>query len=210
MIKVFQGRNRHNYAMQADAMFRMRADVFSTRLKWDVKVKDGWEIDDLDEIDPLYVLGLDKGRVVGSFRFLPTTGPTLLSGALSSVFGPNLDIRSPLIWECTRFAIAPDIEVETTRSGICKVTAELMMAGCAIALDAGILQIMGVFDKSMMRIYRRAGWVPEVIAASTNRTQGIAVGIWDVSAEILDKMIETNGFKPSFEDEPAVDVQRAG
>ena len=39
-------------------MFRMRAEVFSDRLSWDVTVQNGREIDRFDAEDPLYLLSL--------------------------------------------------------------------------------------------------------------------------------------------------------
>ncbi len=178
--------------------------MLADRLKWDVTVRDNWEIDDLDGLDPLYVLSVERGQLFGSLRFLPTTGPTLLSAALATHLGLNIKIQSPHIWECSRFVVAPRQCTQRTSLRVCNVTADLMMAGCLLAQTAGIRQITGVFDKSMLQIYRRAGWVPDVIADATTSTRTIAVGIWDVNADVLACMIHRHGFTPAFEVDPVL------
>ena len=50
MIRMFQGRDRHQYAREANEMFRLRARQFRDRLGWKVNVKNGWEIDEYDEM----------------------------------------------------------------------------------------------------------------------------------------------------------------
>ena len=59
---------------------------------------------------------------------------------------------------------------------------------------AGVEQIVGIFDRLMVRIYRRAGWAPEIIA-STDRVSHdtIFIGLWDVSPASLRAMQQRSG-----------------
>ena len=194
-IGYFQGKERHLYFDLTDQMFRQRAIVHGERMGQTAKIEDGWELDAFDAFDPLYVVALDKSRrcVKGAFRYLPTTGPTVLKSAFGRQFDPPANIDSPLIWECTRFTIAPDAPRSLTRAGACRTTVELMMAACALGLEARIAQTMGFLRCSASRRYRRIGWAPEIISVSET---GLAAGLWNISERALAAMIDRHGFAP--------------
>ena len=98
-------------------------------------------------------------------------------------------MSSPTIWECTRFCTHPAATGVLGAHGINSITAELLIGICETALSAGISQIVGVFDRRMVRIYKRGGWSPDLIARSRGMGHGdLAVGLWDVSEEALSHM----------------------
>jgi hypothetical protein len=80
MIFTIESVDQYKYPELIDEMFRMRAEVFSGRLGWDVSVENGREIDRFDAEDPLYLLSLNEqsGQLRGAVRLLPTTGPNML------------------------------------------------------------------------------------------------------------------------------------
>ena len=208
MIQAIQGDDRGRWPSLIDGMFRGRAAVFRDKLKWDVQVKDGWEVDRYDSLNPLYLISVDpEGRARGSLRLMPTTGPTLLSEVFAHDFDEPVDIRSATIWEGTRFCVHPDRNGSVlTSTGINLATAELFMAMCEVGLAAGLTQIIGVYDPRMVRIYRRIGWSPEQLATSTRyETSTIYVGLWDISEAALATMRARSGIsenvvqaEPSF------------
>ena len=197
MIRMFQGRDRNKFPREADGMFRLRARQFRDRLKWNVNVKAGWEIDEYDDMNPLYLVSLDEdsGAVRGSLRFLPTTGPTMMKGCFDKYFDVPFDIESPLIWECSRFSIEPTlVHGRISGSGLRRTTFELMHGGCEVALMAGVEQVLGIFDPFMLRVYRRTGWGPEIISSTDQLGPGIVYfGIWDVSEPSLTAIRERSG-----------------
>lgn len=196
MIRVFQGRDRNQFPREADAMYRLRARQFRDRLKWQVNVVDGWEIDEYDEMNPLYLVSIDeRGAIRGSLRFLPTTGPHMMQGGLGTYFESAFEAQSPLIWECSRFSIEPMTHHgRISGSALRETTFELMHGGCEVAMKAGISQILGVFDPFMLRVYRRTGWGPEIVATSQKADPGpIYLGIWDVSEASLLSIRERSG-----------------
>ena len=142
-----------------DEMFRMRAEVFSGRLSWDVTVENGREIDRFDAEDPLYLLSLDEwtGQLRGAVRLLPTTGPNMLRDVFS-VLMPGRAVESPLIWESSRFAVNPRIlEVKDRAEAnhtVNRTTVELLCGMVETAQQAGIEHIVSVFDARMARIFR--------------------------------------------------------
>lgn len=182
-------------------MYRLRARQFHERLNWNVQVKGGWESDDYDEMNPLYLVSIDprSGGVRGSLRFLPTTGPHMMNGKFGELFEKPFEMESPLIWECSRFSIEPTrTHGRISGSALRETTFELMHGGCEVALTAGIEQIVGVFDPFMLRVYRRTGWGPEIVATSTKAgTSPIYLGLWDVSEESLMSIRERAGITGS-------------
>jgi N-acyl-L-homoserine lactone synthetase len=205
MIRFFQGRDRAYFPNETNEMFQLRKRQFLDRLKWNVVVRDGWEIDEFDEMNPLYLVCWHEqsSAIAGSLRFLPTTGPTMMKAVFDRYFDEPFGIETPLMWECTRFAIEPGVTKEwLTPTGLCRATFELMQGGCEVATIAGIEQIVGIFDTAMLRIYRRVGWCPEIIA-STERLgdQTIHVGLWAVNDASLTAMRERSGIKTSVLDQ---------
>jgi acyl homoserine lactone synthase len=204
MIRVFQGRDRNQFPREADAMYRLRARQFRERLNWQVNVVDGWEIDEYDEMNPLYLVSLDeRGTIRGSLRFLPTTGPHMMQGGLGTYFEGAFEAQSPLIWECSRFSIEPMTRHgRISGSALRDTTFELMHGGCEVAMKAGLSQIIGVFDPFMLRVYRRTGWGPEIVATSEKANPGpIYLGIWDVTEASLQSIKDRSGITGSVLEE---------
>jgi N-acyl-L-homoserine lactone synthetase len=201
MIRMFQGRDRKQFPRETDEMFRLRARQFRDRLGWTVKVQAGWEIDEYDDMNPLYLVSLEEtsGAVRGCLRFLPTTGPTMLKGCFDQYFEIPFDIESPLIWECSRFSIEPAIiHGRVSGSALRRTTFELMHGGCEVALMAGVEQVLGIFDPLMLRVYRRTGWGPEIIASTDQLGSSVVYfGIWDVSQTCLNSIRERSGITGS-------------
>jgi N-acyl-L-homoserine lactone synthetase len=201
MIRFFHGREQTQYSRDTDEMFRLRARQFRDRLGWDVQVKDGWERDHYDDMNPLYLVSKDEktGQVAGCLRCLPTTGPTMMRDVFDQYFDEPFDIASPLIWECTRFAIEPAIATTRfTPTGLCLTTHELMLGICEVGMMAGVEQIVGIFDRLMIRIYRRTGVSPEIIGRSDKLPTGrIFVGLWEVSEASLQALRERSGITES-------------
>jgi acyl homoserine lactone synthase len=170
VIKYLYADTTQYFPELASQMFRDRARQFRDRLHWEVVVDaDGFERDVYDQMNPLYVIAQNPdGRHAGSMRFLPTTAETMVNDHFLHLT-QGVHISSPLIWECTRFCLAPHSHTNTA--------AALMMAGCELGLRLGLHHAVGVFDASMARVYRRLGWAPDVLGSADN----ICVGLWEFS-----------------------------
>lgn len=180
-IKLVTGLDFKNHKPLLDQMFKARKRLFADRLGWDVSVdENGWEMDQYDPLHPLYLIATDlKGSHIGSLRLLPTTGDTMLRDVFASAFDGTV-IESPLIWECTRFCIEGG-KSEKVSAGLHRATTALLLGICETGLRAGIQQIVGVFDRRMIPIYRRGGWAPEVVGESGTGREAVFLGVWDVS-----------------------------
>lgn len=183
-----------------DQMFRLRADTFKRRLGWDVEVKDGWERDGYDDLDPLYVMSLDAGdgALLGSCRLLPTSGPHMMSEVFGRHFSEDAILRSPHIWEITRFCVCEERKSTATPSGLNCATIEMLAGVCELGRKAGVTHVTAVFDPLMGRIYRRAGLKTNVIGQSdTLGPMRVYAGIWALTPATLQGLRMAGGFTAS-------------
>jgi N-acyl-L-homoserine lactone synthetase len=153
MIRFIYADQLSQHPVLAESMFRDRAAQFKDRLDWDVTVdENGWEVDEYDALNPLYIVWENPcGRHGGSVRILPTVGRTMTNEHFLDLTG-GVVIRSPLIWECTRFCLAPDAPVG--------VAGALLAAGIELGLRFGLEQALGVVYSKTIPINRRLGSAP--------------------------------------------------
>lgn len=117
-------------------------------------------------------------------RFLPTTGSTMVNDHFSSL-SDGVKIESPLIWECTRFCLAPNANGS--------VAAALMLGGAEVGVNFHLTHAVGVFDARMVRIYARLGWGPIIMGTQGKGRDAISLGFWEYSTEIREKMYTKSG-----------------
>lgn len=160
------------------SMLRDRAAQFQSRLSWDVTVDDqGFETDEYDALNPLYVIWEDGGHHGGSMRFLPTTGDTMINDHFSHLIGGP--IAAPSIWETTRFCVSPLAQCKEL------IAARLMMAGAQLGVGFGLSHAVAVFDARMERVYRRLGWSPEILGRSGQGREQVSAGLWGFDEDRL-------------------------
>jgi N-acyl-L-homoserine lactone synthetase len=160
MIVVVEKYNAHKYSHLIEKMYRLRAHVFHDRLGWDVQVVDGKERDKYDDGEPVYVIHTDdKAREVkGSLRLLPTTGPTLLAECFAD---PGL------------------------LDGLFFASAEMIAGLGDVAVSAGIESIVGNFDASVFRLYRRIGLQVEILGRTSRYGRPVYLGLFPISELLL-------------------------
>jgi N-acyl-L-homoserine lactone synthetase len=157
MIILVHGSDPRDNGDIIDKMFQLRARAFNDRLGWKVRIKDGREKDEFDEINPLYVIVTNKRRdVTGSLRLLPTTGPHMLADVFSELVESDSIIRSPRVLESSRFVVDTDA-VSHLPNGLSAVTGELLCGAFEATRAAGIEFFISVFDVRVERILRRVG-----------------------------------------------------
>jgi N-acyl-L-homoserine lactone synthetase len=186
MIRILTSADRLACGDLFDQMFRARAAVFHGRLGWSVNVHQGMEYDRYDEEEnPVYVVSTDgHGSHLGSLRLLPTTGETMLRNEFAGFFSEPVDVISSAVWECTRFCVHCPTP-ENARGAGQRVSSELMIGLCDLALSSGIKHIVGLYEAHMTRVYRRIGWPPETLARARPEIGKLIVGIWDASEAAL-------------------------
>ncbi|WP_371156365.1 acyl-homoserine-lactone synthase [Jannaschia sp. 2305UL9-9] len=177
MIRYLYASDLMAFPDLAADMFRDRAAQFRDRMGWDVTVDSmGWETDIYDGTDPLYIIAEDGiGGHAGSMRFLPTTGPVMVNDVFAHLTGTGA-IRSPAIWETTRFCLSPGAGTMIAR--------RLLLAASELGLGFGLSHAIGVFDAPMIRVYRRLGWEPRILGTQ----DGISAGMWTFADATHDRL----------------------
>ncbi|MBW8299319.1 MAG: acyl-homoserine-lactone synthase [Hydrogenophaga sp.] len=190
MIRIINGANRNEYPEEIAAMHRLRKRVFHDLLKWDVTVRDDWEIDHYDEVNPIYVMSYSpEGLLRGSLRLLPTLGPNMLDDTFPILLGGRPEIRSAEIWESSRFCIEPEISQDRASNQVTIAAAELMCGVGEIGLASGLSHIVTVTDVFLERMFRRMGCPGERIAEPHKIGSVHAVAVaWEVTPDLLARM----------------------
>ena len=166
MLKLIEGWRASQFPREMDAMFRNRAEIFGDRLGWEVVVRDGYERDGFDDLNPLYLVSVDPvtEQYWGSLRLLPTTGPNMLRDVFPQLLEEGEVVESETIWEGSRIcAIMADGQPRRSKNGVHYVMAELIAGIGEVALMAGLTQIVSVFDARILRVLRALGAAPEII-----------------------------------------------
>lgn len=172
MIHFIHGDNFGDMQLLRHSMLKDRAEQFFDRLKWEVSVDpNGEECDEYDELNPLYVIvSNSNGSHAGSMRFLPTINRTMVNEHFLHLTD-GVEIRSPFIWECTRFCISQHADRSTA--------AKLMAAGGKVMIECNLEHFVGVFNQRMERIYRLIGSVPTVLGTTICGAEKTSVGLWE-------------------------------
>ncbi len=166
MIKLIEASYASFFPREMDATFRSRAETFSNRLGWEVVVKNGYERDRFDDLNPLYLVSVDPEteEYWGSLRLLPTIGPNMLRDVFPQLLDDGDTVESSTIWEISRIcaAIRPG-QPERSKSGVNYVFNELILGIAEVAVLAGLTQVVCVFDARFLRVLKFAGCKPEII-----------------------------------------------
>jgi acyl homoserine lactone synthase len=190
MLVVVEETNAHQHRHLLDEMFRLRARVFADRLKWDVVVKDGMERDRYDDEGPVYLIYTDEAQrvVKGSLRLLPTTGPTLLADFFADTLPDAAQLTAPTIWECTRFCLDEELLDNGSREEMVFASGILFAGLGEIGLQSGIESILGNFDATMYRLYRRIGCEVDILGITHRFGRPVYLGLFPVSRPILSRV----------------------
>lgn len=196
MIYVVDAKDQHKPPRVMDEMFRLRARVFRDRMQWEVDVRNGRESDPFDRLDPVYLIHLDaSGRVLASLRMLTTTGPHMLSETFPQLMEDGEPIRSPTIWESSRFCVdTTQIERCPNGQSVSQVTGELLCGAYALGLQVGLTHFTSAFDAMMHRVLRRAGAEHDLLGKPQRLGRVMAMaGLFEVSPEVLETIRERCG-----------------
>lgn len=140
-------------------MHRLRAQVFGSRLGWDVEITADEERDEYDGLGPTYILEIDAtDRVAGCVRLLPAIGPTMLRQTFPQLLREGrLEVHPGMI-ESSRFCV--DTHLEAGRGGGQLHQATLTMFAGIIewSMANGYDEIVTATDLRFERILNRSGW----------------------------------------------------
>ncbi|GKX54435.1 acyl-homoserine-lactone synthase [Leminorella grimontii] len=142
------------------AAYRYR--VFVEKLGWELDTPVGYERDQFDKPDTIYVVARnEKKEIVGCSRLLPTSEPYLLSEVFPQLLNGNPPPHSPFIWEISRFSAldlnAPSLEKQKG-SLSSTVAAGLLKASVDYLARYNITTIVTVSPLAVERLIRGLGY----------------------------------------------------
>jgi acyl homoserine lactone synthase len=166
---------RERYALQ---MYQLRYRVFHERLRWDVKARDGEEVDVFDDMDSVYLLTeTAEGRVTGGWRLRPTTRPYMLSDVFPQLLHGVPVPQHKNIWEISRFAV--DVSREYGPSfGFGDTSRLLVTETIRFAADHQINQYVMVVSVAVERLLRGFGLKLHRFGPPVRLGKVLSVAVW--------------------------------
>ena len=174
-LRYLDAKSLHKFPNLRDSMFRDRAEFFFHRFRWKELTVDchGREMDKYDLLNPFYViLEMSDGSHGASMRLMPMSGPTIIGEHFSKIQLP-MDVYRPEILECTRFVVNKHVG-STGASALFVGAGEMFRRGKMSA-------ILGLFDRSMLRVYQRLKNSPTLLSSNGDGFDWIGVGSWGMN-----------------------------
>jgi N-acyl-L-homoserine lactone synthetase len=201
MLKLIEGSYASFFPKEMDAMFRNRAETFAGRLGWDVAVKDGYERDWFDDLNPLYLVSVDPEteRYWGSLRLLPTTGPNMLRDVFPQLLEEGEVVESASIWEISRIcAVAVEGQPERGKNGLNYVLSELIAGMAEVSVLEGLTEMVAVFDARIFRVLKAAACEPRIIGRPQCIGDVMAyAGLFEAGPKALERLRAALGIEGS-------------
>jgi len=189
MIELIQPHYHLEFAEAIFDMHRLRCRIFRERLNWEVEVRDGMEIDEFDDLGPVYLLSRNGPLLQGCVRLLPTMGPTMLSQVFPHLLDGKPTPKGRDIWESSRFALDLPHAVERRDRGLAEATFELFAGMIEFGLSQGLTEIVTVTDVRIERILQRAEWPLTRLGSAHTIGETLAVaGSLEVSMNALERL----------------------
>lgn len=145
-------------------MFQLRYETFFERLQWNVKVADGEERDEFDDVDTAhYIIASDPaGHVDACWRLLPTLGPNMLRDTFAQLLHGQPAPAAADVWELSRFAVAStrlpaDESAGNHQVGFGELSVALMAESTRFARSRGIARYVTVTTAAIERMLKKQG-----------------------------------------------------
>lgn len=132
-----------------------RYQVFVEKLGWELDTPEGFEKDQFDREDTIYVVSRDESQQInGCARLLPTIKPYLLGEVFPQLLNGGPIPSETEYWELSRFTVN-SLESSSTLQQGSEATYQLMDASMRIARENGAKYIIGVTTLMLERLFRR-------------------------------------------------------
>lgn len=184
-------------------MHRLRTRIFRDRMGWDVQINDhGLEVDQFDLPEAIYLLACDeRDRVIGSWRLLPSTGPTMIRDVWPD-FLETIDMpASETVWEASRFGVnmIDPCSLEDGLARLNQITAHMFCALTELCIHCGIERIYTMYDMRIARLLKRLACEPSFISGKIRIDDHMSqVGCFDTDQRMLDILRNASGFRESL------------
>ena len=199
VIDIVTNADSGSRAADFEDMFRLRYRVFKERLNWEVETQDDLEMDRFDKLDPVYLMAFDpSGRLVGTWRMLPTTGPYMLRDVFPVLLDGMKAPRHPRTCEGSRFAVDCDYLGRSGLAALSLVTSEIFCAVVEFCIANGYTEVVTVYDARIGRLLPRLACFPKWQSRQMRIGNTITMaGRFDANPAVLNRIRETNDIQGS-------------
>lgn len=155
MLELFDVSYDELKITHSNELYRLRKKTFSDRLKWDVACNADLEFDEFDNPATRYILGLYKGQLICSVRFISLEQPNMITHTFRACFDtvplPHDGIES------SRFFVDKD-RAQQLLGGRYPVSQILFLAMINWARHNDRHGIHTIVSRPMLTILKRSGW----------------------------------------------------
>ena len=153
-VHVVNALNRDLYTAELREYLKRRHDVFVNHKGWRPPLSNGLELDQYDNGQATYLLGIEDGRVVTGARLIPTSEPHLVSEIFPHFCESTGVISRPDVGEWTRTYVYGD----SADRGLRGTLTQLCCAVMEFALEEGLTAVGGVQETYFMPHHTRLHW----------------------------------------------------
>jgi acyl-homoserine lactone synthase len=148
MIITLSGRDRVACKEIFDQLFRLRHQVFVEGRHWSLPCKGQFEVDQYDKDDAQYFYGLDgDGNLISHVRLTPSMTSSLIADCFSHLADDPTSIRSPAIYEGTRYIVQPRTR---SREAMSAAKAELLIGMFTWAHERGCSDVQVIIETQLL------------------------------------------------------------
>ena len=163
----------------AEAMHRLRYQVFYQRLRWDVTVVDGLERDHFDNDHAVYMVTTDDTNALsGGWRLLPTTRDYMLSEVFPGLLRGECAPRDRRIWEISRFAVDTKERAHTAAFSLGETAGRLLVDAVRFAIEHDITRYILVTSVAVERLLAGTGILLHRFGPPTRIGRVMSVDCW--------------------------------
>ncbi len=157
MIHIVTSENRHLYEDAIIQQHVLRHEVYIKERKWvGLQVRDDMEFDQFDDEDTIYILAIEKDKVVGGSRLYPTTKNSILHDVCPELASIRGIPSASDIYEWTRIYAAK--EKRASGRFATPIVGEIMCAGLEYAFEEGVREISFQFEAWWFPRLHQQGW----------------------------------------------------
>ena len=142
-----------------DRMHRVRANVFRTRLSWNVRCVDGRELNEFDKRNPTYLIAQSsRGEKADRVRLFSAIGQTMSATGFPQFLPEQDRAAHPRVVESSRFCGDTGIEEGQNHGSVHLATLTILAGIVEWWLSKGYSQFVTTTDICLERILDRVGW----------------------------------------------------
>ena len=163
----------HNHGSAFFEFLALRKLFFVDELEWDIPHDESVEMDQYDNPTAWYSIVVEDGKVIGGARAMATTAKwgehtymlrDAIKGKLIDIPERIMDedVKSSLVWECTRLVISDGVDTQVERSQCLKLIVDGLIG---IAANEGARELMSLSPIALTRALRQLGFGARRIGA---------------------------------------------